>query len=338
MIQQLELPAVTGYTFRHLRGERDVPAIVDVINAARRADGVDDVATVEAQANLFRHLTNCDPARDLLLAEGPDGLAAYARTFWLKEKERAAYMYPVVAFVHPAHRRRGLGTAILLWLEARARQVAAENDHPRAAEANLQVFVFDQERDRAALMQRHGYTPARYFYNMTRPNLDDIQPAPLPPGLEVRPVQPEHLRAIWEANVEAFRDHWGEPEMGESEYQRFISHPVEYQPGIWKVAWDKATNEVVGMVLGYIDHAQNETLNRKHGWTENICVRQPWRKQGVARALIAENLRELKARGMETAGLGVDTDNPTGALRVYESMGFRPVERETVYQKPLWQQ
>jgi hypothetical protein len=51
---------------------------------------------------------------------------------------------------------------------------------------------------------------------------------------------------------------------------------------------------------------------------------------------MAENLRELKARGMEDAALGVDTDNPTGALRVHESMGFRPVERETVYQKPLW--
>jgi mycothiol synthase len=335
-MKAMELPTLTGYTFRHMQGEADIPAIVDVINAARRADGVDEVATVEAQTNMFRHLTHCDPARDILLAGGPDGLVAYARTFWLKEKEREAYMYPVVAFVHPEHRRRGLGTAILRWLEARARQVAVENAHPREAEANFQAFVYDQERERAALVQRHGYRPVRYFYNMERPNLDDIQDAPLAPGLEVRPVQPEQLRTIWAANLEAFSDHWGEPEMGESDYQRFINHPVEFQPDIWKVAWDKATNEVVGMVLGYINHAENEVLGRKRGWTENICVRRPWRKQGVARALIAENLRELKARGMKDAALGVDTDNPTGALRVYESMGFRPVERETVYQKPLW--
>jgi mycothiol synthase len=271
-----------------------------------------------------------------LLVEGPDGLAAYGRTFWLKEDIAApVYMYPVVAFVRPDHRRRGIGAALLRWLEERARLVAVEQGHPPAAEANLQAFVYDTERARAALLEKHGYTPARYFYDMVRPNLDDIPHAPLPAGLEVRPVRPEHLQAIWDANVEAFRGHWGEPERTPADYERFMNDPVEFQPDIWKVAWDTASNEVVGMVLGYINHAENEALNVKRGWTENICVRKPWRKLGVARALIAENLRELKARGMESAALGVDTDNATGALRVYESMGFRPVARETAYQKPL---
>jgi ribosomal protein S18 acetylase RimI-like enzyme len=89
------------------------------------------------------------------------------------------------------------------------------------------------------------------------------------------------------------------------------------------------------MVLGYIIEAQNLKFNRKRGWTENICVRRPYRRKGVARALMAENMRELKRRGMTEAALGVDTENPTGALRVYESMGFKPVSVEVVFRKPI---
>jgi mycothiol synthase len=335
MLQFIELPALAGYTFRCMQGEADLPEMVKVINAAKQADGLHEVTTLESMTNQYRHLPNSDPARDVVVVEAADGLAAYGRTFWLKQDLAEVYMYPVVAFVRPEHRRRGVGTALLGWLEARARQMAEEEGHPPTAEAYLQAFVYDSETARAALFQKHGYVPERYFYEMERPNLDDIPAAPLPPGLEVRPVRPEHLQAIWDANVEAFRDHWGEPERTAADYERWLNDPVEFQPDIWKVAWDMERNEVVGMVLGFINHAENAALGRKRGWTENICVRRPWRKLGVARALIAENLRELKARGMEHAALGVDTDNPTGALRVYESMGFRPVAREVLYQKPL---
>ena len=89
------------------------------------------------------------------------------------------------------------------------------------------------------------------------------------------------------------------------------------------------------MVLGFIDHEQNKRQRRRRGWTENICVRRPWRKRGLAHALIAENLRELNARGMTEAALGVDTESLTGALRVYESMGFRAVRRDAVWRKPM---
>lgn len=339
MTEQLltELPALAGYTFRPMRGESDLPGLVDIVNASKAADNVDYVTTVEIQTSFYRNLTNCDPQRDMLMVEGDTGPEAQTRTFWMKEKDREAYKHFVGANVHPDHRGRGLGAALQRWLEARARQVAVEQGHPNPAEAHFQSFVYESERTRAALLEAHGYAPARYFYLMERPNLDDIPHAPLAPGLEVRPVRPEHMRAIWDANVEAFSDHWGEVEMTDADYQRFLTNPVEHQPDIWKVAWDTASNEVVGMVLGYINHAENETFQRLRGWTENICVRRPWRKMGVARALMAENMRELKTRGMESAALGVDTDNPTGALRVYESMGFRPLQRDTVYQKPLWQ-
>ena len=89
------------------------------------------------------------------------------------------------------------------------------------------------------------------------------------------------------------------------------------------------------MVLNYVDRAENEAYNRKRGYTETICVRRPWRRRGVARALIARSLRELRDLGMTEAALGVDAQNPSGALRLYEGMGFRPVKRHTAYRKSM---
>jgi len=333
----LELPALAGFTFRPYRGEADLPAMLDVIRASKTADGHEDTDTLATMLNQYRHLTNCDPDHDVLLVEGPAGLAAYGRTFWVKEDGVAAYQYPVVAFVKPEARGQGLGRTLLAWLEARALAGAAEQGHPRppVAEAYWQAFAIERSRAHLALLERAGYTPVRYFYEMVRPDLENIPDLRLPAGLEVRPALPEHYQAIWDANVEAFRDHWGETERTADDYQRWLNDEREFQPAIWKVAWDTTTNEVAGMVLGYIIPEQNAQYHRLRGWTENICVRRQYRKQGVARALIAANLRELKARGMTEAALGVDTESPTGALGVYEAMGFRPVQREAVYRKPF---
>jgi ribosomal protein S18 acetylase RimI-like enzyme len=333
-VKELNLPA--GYTARPMQGEADLPAMLAVFNASEAAAGNDAEITLEIMRYFYQHLTNCDPARDALLVENAEGLVAYARTYWQKQDNQAAYRFPLALHVHPNRAPSGLHDPLLHWLEARSRQVAAEQGHPREAEASLEMFADGTNLALIAFLERHGYAPVRFFARMERPNLDNIPDLPLPPGVEVRPVQPEHLRAIWDASNEAFRDHWGATEPTEEDYQRFLTNPVEFQPEVWKVAWDRASNEVVGMVLGYINHEENQSLRRKLGWTENISVSKPWRKQGVARALMAENLRELKARGMEYAALGVDTDNPTGAMRVYETMGFRPVKRNFVYQKPLW--
>ncbi len=331
----LELPTLAGFTFRPYRGEADVPAMLEVLRASKAADQHEDVDTLATMLNQYRHLTNTDPARDIVLVEGPAGLVAYGRTFWVKEDGVEAYQYPVVGFVRPEARGQGVGRTLLAWLEARAQAIAAEQAHSPDAPAYWQAFAIEQSRANLALIERAGYTPVRYFYEMVRPHLDDIPDVRLPAGLEVRPAQPEHYQAIWDANVEAFRDHWGDTERTADDYARWLDDEREFQPEIWKVAWDTATNEVAGMVLGYIIAEQNEKFNRRRGWTENICVRRPYRKQGVARALMAENLRELKARGMTEAALGVDTESPTGALGVYEAMGFRPVKREAVYRKPF---
>jgi ribosomal protein S18 acetylase RimI-like enzyme len=99
------------------------------------------------------------------------------------------------------------------------------------------------------------------------------------------------------------------------------------------VAWQG--DEIVGQVLNRIDHEANAELGLKRGWVNSVGVRRPWRRQGIARALVAESLRVLRDAGMTSAGLGVDAENATGALGVYEASGFLVTRTDRVYRKQL---
>ena len=168
---------------------------------------------------------------------------------------------------------------------------------------------------------------------MLRPNLDDQLDAPLPAGLEIRDVTPDHLRAIWETEVEALRDHWGATEPTEAAYQTFLTDASPEETALWRVAWDG--DQIAGQVRSFISEEGNRRDGVRRGWVERIMVRRPWRHRGVARALMAASFPLLRARGMTEGMLGVDTENPSGALRVYESMGFVPISRATTYRKPI---
>jgi ribosomal protein S18 acetylase RimI-like enzyme len=202
--------------------------------------------------------------------------------------------------------------------------------HPSDIPRIYESYAADTEEAGTALLLSESYSAVRHFYTMVRPDLNKIPEAPIPPGLEVRPALPEHYQAIYEASKEAFRDHWGFSAEMEPTVEQWLDDP-NFDPSLWQVAWDG--DQVAGMVRSFIDRNENAEYNRKRGWTEDICVRRPWRRRGLARSLLAKSLHTLKERGMTEAALGVDTENPNGALRLYESVGFRPVKRFTTYQK-----
>jgi ribosomal protein S18 acetylase RimI-like enzyme len=87
--------------------------------------------------------------------------------------------------------------------------------------------------------------------------------------------------------------------------------------------------------MNFIYPAENKTLGQRRGWLDHVSVRRPWRRRGLASALIAESLRAIADAGMTDAALGVDAENPTGALRVYESLGFRPTRTGVSYRKAM---
>ena len=332
MIDIPHSPALPGLVFRHFRGPGDYPAMVRVANERAAADGDEWNLTVEELAIDYAPDEHFDPAHDLLLAEVDGALVGYWRIFWWVE-ENGPRVYSLTHNLHPAWRQRGIGRAALHWLESRAQTIAAGHDTSRPRV--LQGYATQGNRYQAGLLEAHGYQPARFFQVRVRPTLDDLPDFPLPDGLEVRPVRPEQYRAIWDADIDAFHDHWGVGEPDEEDYRRWQENEVWFQPALWQVAWDVATEEVAGQVRTFIDHAENERFGRRRGYTEFISVRRPYRRRGLARALIALSLRTQRDAGMTSSALNVDAASQTGATRVYEECGFQVAQINTLYRKPL---
>jgi len=318
-----------GVVIRHIRRPDDYADMNRMANAARAAIG-EDFTTTEAQMAAYydspgRFVTD----RDVAIVELDGRFVGYART-GLNEEVTGLHVYEVVPLLDPAVGSDPIYPLILSILEAHARAIAVDDAAP---EKTLETFGGDS----APELERHvlaaGFAPVRHSYSMVRPHLDDLPDAPLPEGLEIREVRPEHLRPIYDAAVEAFRDAWGATEETEADWQRFLTDPIESDSSLWRIAWDG--DEVAGQVRAYISPEENARFGRLRGYTESISVRRPWRRRGLARALIAASFPLLRARGMTEAALGVDTENVTGALRVYEGCGFVPVSRQTTYRKPL---
>jgi mycothiol synthase len=324
-----EPPDVPGLAFRGFRGEVDFPAMLATSTAAKKADGVDEPSTLEEFAHTYRHLGNCDPAADVAIAEIDGELVAYGRVQWWEEYGGARRYLPFCRVV-PEVRGRGIGAAMLAHNEARLRQIAA--GHPVGGERTLEVFCGDREAGAAALYAASGYQPVLHSAEMVRPNLEDIPQAGLPEGLVVRTPRADEMRQVWDADQEAFRDHLGGGPPGEDDYNGFLTFPY-IDPTLWRIAWDG--DEVAGQVRSYINGPENEATGRRRGFIESISVGRPWRRQGLARTLIAQSLHALKERGMEEAALWVLAENIHGALGLYESLGFRVVHSRTTLRKPL---
>jgi len=322
-------PAIPGLAFRRFRGEADYPIMVAILDACNAADRLEYINTVTEIAWVFANLKNCDPRRDMLFAEVNGETVAFSRVWWVQEST-GERLYISLGFLRPDWRRQGLGAAMLGYNERRLRDIA--HRHPTETPQHFRVWATDTEDGALALFASAGYAPVRHYIMMTRPIGLPLPHVPLPAGLEVRSVEPGHIRAIWQAMWEARRDHWGYVEPGERDYEHWTQGRL-FAPHLWKVAWDG--DQVAGMVLNRLDEAQNEQYRRRRGYTQDVFVRRPWRRRGLARSLLVNSIQMFRNLGMEETALGVDIQNPSGAFKLYESIGYRQVSRHTFFNKEI---
>ena len=305
------------YTIRHAR-DQDAQDFVRLIEACDQSFGIESGGFTEVDVR--EGWSDLDMEQDTWCVISPDGaLAAYGEV-----SDRGSGKLVADGYVHPAHRGKGLGTAIVRLMEARARELAPNT--PGGAEVSLGngVLLLDQAgRD---ILDAEGYSVARVFWEM-RITLTEEPAAPtLPAGLRLRGFIPgQDDRAVFETIESAFADHWEHTPHEFDEWHSRLERP-DFDPALWLVV-EAQDGTIPAALLGW--------MRSDHGWISTIGTRREWRGKGLASALLRASFGVFWRRGERVVALGVDSQNPTGATRVYEAAGMRAASSAVVYKKTL---
>lgn len=308
--------------------EGDLLALVDVINAADAVDGMDRGTSVQEMEELFgRPLF--DPERDVFVAEAGSQAVAYGSLD--TERDEQTCVFRLYCEVLPEWRRQGIGTRMMERLMAAAKARLGELE---GQTVYVSASCVAGEEDRESLFRNFDLVPVRYFIKMSYQPLDDHIPSPQPPrGVDLRPyVAGQDDRAVWAAVNEAFRDHWGHVEVSLEEWAFWMQSPF-LRSDLHVLAVDG--DEIAGVCLISINEQENKRTGRREGWIDTLCVRRPYRRRGVGKALLVAGLHKLREAGMEVAALGADAENLTGAVRLYQRVGFREERRWINYRRVI---
>ena len=299
----------------------DLEAVAQLIYDVCAADGDAIVAVSPAELKHEWETPGFELERDAFLIETSDGhIVGYEEFF--DEYEHARLRTD--GYVHPDFKGRGIGTSLLRVIEQRAWEEIAL----AAPDVRVSLRSTTDQHDVAGLdlHKTEGYQPLRYQWRMEIV-LDGPPPEPkFPEGIELRPfIKGEHDVPVWQAQNEAWRDHWGSHDVTLEEWKRHRFDDPEFDPTLWQIAWDR--DEVAGF-----------SLNRYRmgiGWIRTLGVRRPWRRRGLGEALLLRSFAEFYTRGTNTIGLGVDAQNPTGATRLYQKAGMYAASEYVTYEKEL---
>ena len=327
-----DIPEVTSRCFQ---GEADYSLILSILMQSAQADQIIETASLKEIKRWCAPSDRFDPNKDILFAEvdnegGESPVIGISRVSWYTGMKDTR-LYSQTSYLLSEWRNQGIWPVMVRRNERRLRDIAAS--HPFVHQRFFQAWATETQVKWISVLEGEGYHAVRHFHNMLH-RLDVIPEQDMPEGLQVRSVQTEHYRSIWEAQKEVNQElfeYVGE-NWTEEKYQSWRANPSP-TPQLWQVAWEG--NQVAGMVLARIDEVENRDLKRKRGYTEHVFVRRPWRRRGLAKALVVRSLRVLKERGMEEGELGVDSENESGAFGFYQRLGYETFSTDIWFRKPM---
>ena len=319
-----------GILIRPWRDDADFDACAEVLKEATAHDGFVRVRDGAQWRSTFRQLRG-DPARDCWLATADGEVAGYAMAFDLGREDHTTRLLIHNIVVGPAWRGRQVEHRLMDVATTRLSQNAAE--FPSGPEANVCFSAEVNERETyiLELLAGRGYSIRHYIIEMARP-LDTTLPAlSMPPGIETRPITGPAVGLRVLATLGGAAVEEGMPAFTENQMAEMLTHPIHGQIEHWVVAWQGVVP--VACVLGWIDAAENSQQRRARAYTERITTLPGWRRQGIASALLVRAMEHFRAAGMTEAALAVDTDNASGALGLYERLGFERASTFLVVEK-----
>lgn len=307
---------VRGFTVRRPTPE-DAQAVCDLIAAYGLHHS--GMADPYVPADILEGWSHLDPEMDVWLFYAPDGhMAAYGEV-----TDQGSGKIWADNYVHPDFMGRGLGTELIRLTEARARELVG--DAPEGARVTLGNGVVLGDAAARELLERAGYRLVRVHWRMGIELAEAPEAPAWPDGITLRTFERRRdERAVFEAVEGAFADHWGHVPTPYEDWAKRFERP-DFDPSLWFLALDG--DEVAGIALC--------RMRPQTGWVGTLAVRRPWRKRGLGAALLRQSFRAFWERGVRSVGLGVDSQNLTGAVRLYEQAGMRPLEQAALYEKEL---
>jgi mycothiol synthase len=312
-------------------GAADVPAVARLHAAAEEADRTGEHLD-EADISDEMRSAGFDPQRHTIGAFAADGeLVCYGRVS-VPRAVRDVDRVGLDGTVHPAWRGHGIGRQLLTWLEERG-EAEHRSQHPTVP-GQLQLWPYAHVTGHVRLAERAGYTAVRWFNEMKRDLAEPVPvPEPAPAGLRVVSFDRSLDDAVRHAHNEAFAQHWGSVERDAVAWEEWFTGARAFRPELSYVAVDG--DHVAGYLLSYFWAADAEATGVREAWIGQIGTRPRWRGRGLGSALVGRALAAYRNAGYARAALGVDTENVTGALRLYERHGFTLDVRRVSYVKTL---
>ena len=217
-------------------------------------------------------------------------------------------------------RNRASYAHLLDWAEKRVLEKSG------GAAVNAHVPADDGDGPLAEELSTRGYELVRHFFEMEI-DLADEPPEPAwPDGFRPRTFETEDARAVYDADIEAFEDHWDPLDVTFEEWREYFLGSSDFDPELWFLVDD-------GEQLAAFSLCSKR--DKPTGHVHVLGVRRPWRRRGLAKALLSHSFRELRRSGCEEARLNVDAENLTGAVRLYEDAGMHVLHRTARWSKDL---
>jgi len=258
------------------------------------------------------------------LAVFSDGVLAAIGLLFLPPFSRDEDVASLLIEVDPTRRDKSVRDALVQWIDARTQQVKDPQGRPHRLRSGCDLC----NESRLELLSDVGFSPARYAFKMRVELPNRAADYPLPQTLRLIPWDPERDDEALSVFSKAFAEHWGLPTQDAQMWeQRFVGVP-QFRADLSVLALQGDTP--VGLCVNWV-RVDAPTI----GWIEAIGVIPSHRGQGVADAMMSRSLEAFRKDGLSAAELDVDTENPTGALQLYEKHGFRRVSQTVVLEKTL---
>lgn len=330
MTSRAQIPTPQGlsaYQWRPAHLE-DVQALYEMLAAAREIDKRYTPPSEERIQHLFAMLGD-QLEKNTLLAFTMDGQVV-AEAFIYFPPPDMEHLALLDGNVHIRYRGLGLGSYILSWLEARARQEFSGLDDglPQLLRASCAAH----QSDRIAIFEGRGFQAARYSYKMQRDLRGLLSESKLPSGLGLQPWSLALDPAVLSAFNAAFQGQWGVPHLTPDLWREFFTGVPQFRADLSYLSL--AGDKVVGFCINWVTEG-SASPEQRQGWVKALGVVPAWRGRGLATALLAHSMDQFQQAGLSQAALDVDAENPTGALRLYQKLGFATVKEEIHFVKKL---